>query len=501
MGQEAVYAQFKELIRITCGFALEGGREDTLVQSIQKRMKKRNVEFIEGYHALLIREVSEIHALIELLTVNETYFFREPEHLKLVVDTLIPELLAFRKSGTIRILSVGCSTGEEPYSIAMLLRERFGAESEKLFHITAVDIDTNVIDKARKGIYHKPSFRGMDSQLLERYFIEETEGQYRVCENIRKQVKFEVMNLLCGNYSIGMSLPDFIFYRNISIYFPQDVQRRVFNRLADLLNEWGYLIVGAAETLHHDLGIIPMVSRNSLFFFRKQPFYPLYEEHNQQKNNPVNNHINNVIDSTKTIKKLDAIPPNKKNTITVLTPAITPKTPINFDPNLQYEIALHKAQNNKYDEALELVESIIEINNTFTKAHGLKASLQLTLARFDEAITSAERLLELAPLCTEAFLMLGLIARHKGNDELAFKRFREAIYLNASCWMSHFYTAEILYSRKEQKKAQGNYEAVIRILASSVVTGRTEVFFPLSFNAEQFIRICHHKLTILKETP
>ena len=168
-------------------------------------------------------------------------------------------------------MSAGCSTGEEPYSIAIMLRERFGAESERLFAITGVDIDSTVIATAQQGVYGKGSFRGMDQSLLERYFEPRDSGRFQVRESIRKQVEFEVVNLLGASYPQRMQLPDIILYRNVSIYFPGQVQREIFGRLAELLADGGCLLVGASETFHHDIGILSLVKQDSLFFYRKTP--------------------------------------------------------------------------------------------------------------------------------------------------------------------------------------------------------------------------------------
>lgn len=173
---ETGLAPFKELILRTCGFSLEQGREQTLAEGVAARMARRGVACSRAYHAILVTDREELNALVELLTVNETYFFREPDHLNLVADKLLGEILAAREQRPVRILSAGCSTGEEPYSIAMMVRERWGADSERLFSITGVDIDSGAVAAARRGVYGRGSFRGMDQGVLQRHFDATGEG-------------------------------------------------------------------------------------------------------------------------------------------------------------------------------------------------------------------------------------------------------------------------------------------------------------------------------------
>lgn len=497
LDNERVLDQFKDLIRITCGFSFALDREETLLKALQARMKVRGAASPEGYHAILIRERDELNSLIELLTVNETYFFRESQYLKLVTDTLAPELLAARRVGMVRILSAGCSTGEEPYSIAMLLRERFGSECESLLRITGVDIDSKAIATARKGIYGKSSFRGIDPAMQERYFIPEAGGSYRICDAVRRQVDFEVVNLLDTGNSLGMLLPDIILYRNVSIYFQQDVQQSIFSCLADLLNDGGYLIVGASETLHHDVGILSLVNRNALFFYCKSPTIAIVDRRVEKRQPP-------PIEKVTAVPKF--LPPVAEAPVSaLLPPQATPvrarimAQPGGNDPRECFDSALDKARTGFQDEALALLETIIARDATFVKAHGLKASLLMNAARFDDAYAVGETMLELDPFCLEGCLILGMIARHRGDDGEAFKRFREALYIDAACWLAHFYTAEIMFVRKEGKRARGSYETVVNILENGSLQELGQAYFPLAFNAQQFISICRHKLSLLKE--
>lgn len=488
-------ARFKELILLHCGFSLEMGREQTLVEGLRSRMAARGMDEPAAYHAVLVRERDELHSLVELLTVNETYFFREPDHLNLAIDQLLPEFLPGPGCGPVRILSAGCSTGEEPYSIAMMLRERYGAQSERLFAVSGVDIDSSAIACARRGVYGKGSFRGMDQGMLNRYFEPAGPAQLRVREEIGKRVFFEVANLLGPAYPQGMQRQDLIFYRNVSIYFPQEVQRRIFAGLAGLLNEGGYLIVGATETIHHDIGILSLVERGALFVYRKTRIAHA-ERRGSRREEP--GRPRPAAAAARSSAPLSA--GSRDNRMPRQQPMAGPgKRPSSYrDLGVLFDSALDLARKGQTDQALEFLDAILERDPCFAKAGVLKGSLLMSDARFGEAAAISDSLLARDPLCLEAYLMLGTVARHQGKEEDAFRRFREAAYLDPSCWFAHFYSAEILFAQGDAKQARTGYETASRILEKGGAAPG-QAFFPLAFNAEQFIVICRHKLSLLKE--
>lgn len=500
-GGIADLAPFKKLLLDTCGHSFEMEREQALSTALARRMGAAGIDAGEAYHALLLRDQQELLRLTELLTVNETYFFREPEHLNLMVNTLLPELMAARSRMPVRILSAGCSTGEEPYSIAIMLRERFGAESERLFAITGVDIDSTVIAAAEQGGYGKGSFRGMDRTLLERYFEPRESGRFQVRESIRKQVGFQVVNLLGASYPQRMMKPDIILYRNVSIYFPGKVQREIFGRLAELLAEGGCLLVGASETFHHDIGILSLIQQDSLFFYRKTPPLVFAERRSSSRFSvPPERAAGSGAQGAAVIPAVSGARRSRALERHVPEPSRTPAPPSpQQDVREQFDAALLLAHGKQHDKALPLLDAIIARESSFGKAYILKGSLLLNASRFDESRSVCEAILGRDPLCMEAYLMLGIVARQKGDDADAVRRFREAIYLNANCWLAHFYSAEISYAQRDEKRARSGYETAVRILESGSLQKHGEDFFPLSFNAEQFIVICRHKLSLLTQ--
>jgi chemotaxis protein methyltransferase CheR len=162
---------FKNLIKERCGLHFEDSRTASLSEGIRNRMAESGIASYPKYLDCLMYDQDEFHCLVNLLTVNETYFFREPVHLQLLTQRIIPELLAQKKTEKkIRIVSAGCSTGEEPYSLAIAAMEKYGAAAKTFCTVIGADIDGDALRKAEKGVYNTHSFRGLSDDLRERYF-------------------------------------------------------------------------------------------------------------------------------------------------------------------------------------------------------------------------------------------------------------------------------------------------------------------------------------------
>lgn len=501
---QADIAPFKTLLLAACGFGFERERESVLVDALGRRMAATKAVSLDAYRSLLAASADEMVRLVELLTVNETYFLREPEALRLVTDRIVPELLAARPGGTVRLLSAGCSTGEEPYSLAILLRERFGPGWENLCRVAGVDIDASVLAAARRAVYGKGSFRGMDQDLVRRHFSPSPEGGWRLDPDICGAVRLEPANLLTGGCLSLMRDQDVILYRNVSIYFPPEVQKAVFHRLADCLVPGGYLLVGATETLHHDLGLLTLVERDGLFLYRKSEGCPSRDRTGRLAD-PVGPASQAVAarkcrlqSAPAEPKKRSGAPLSRSRPAAVDGPASRPANPHGLDKEDLLTKALNLGRQQRAGEALALVEQALAEDSTCVRGQVLKASLLIGLDRTVEARQACRLALGRDPLCLEAKLMLGIVALVGNDSEQALACLREAICIDPGCWLAHFHTAEIMFSRDERKRARGGYETALRLLTDAPAGAGAARPFPLNFNADQFMAICRHKLALLK---
>ncbi len=188
--------------------------------------------------------------LMDVLTTNETYFFRESFQLKAFTDEVIPELIKIKSArghSTLRIWSAGCSTGEEPYTIAMLLSEIPELSSWNV-EIIGTDISQRVLQHARRAVYGKASFRATEGHDLQKFFTPLDEG-YKVNDAIRKLVTISHLNLFDTNRMTMLGKMDVIFCRNVIIYFDLAAKKRVVESFHNALYDGGFLLLGHSESL------------------------------------------------------------------------------------------------------------------------------------------------------------------------------------------------------------------------------------------------------------
>jgi len=222
---------------------------------LQKRLSPRarelNFESFQKYFYFLQydpRADAEFDEISDLVTTKETYFFREPSQLTAFVDEIVPDILSRKGVRKIRVWSAGCSTGEEPYSIAILLQESRAFERVG-FDIFASDISQQVLVRARKGQYREAAFRATDPDIRDKYFSREEDGSWRIRDEIRNRVSFGRLNLYDEPRVSLLGYVDVIFCRNVIIYFDDSSKRMVINSFYNRLIDGGYLLLGHSESL------------------------------------------------------------------------------------------------------------------------------------------------------------------------------------------------------------------------------------------------------------
>ena len=222
---------------------------------LQKRLSPRarelNFDSFQKYFYFLqydARSDAEFDTIYDLITTNETYFFREPAQLTAFTEEIVPDLLSRKTIKKIRVWSAGCSSGEEPYSIAMLLQEADYFE-HAAFEIFASDISQQALTRARKGQYRESAFRATDPRMRDKYFVRENENTWRVSDEIRNRVSFGRLNLYDEGRVALLGTVDVIFCRNVIIYFDDSSKRTVVNNFYNRLTSGGYLLLGHSESL------------------------------------------------------------------------------------------------------------------------------------------------------------------------------------------------------------------------------------------------------------
>lgn len=246
--------RLRDLIQAYAGLRLEDAKLQALVPKLEAAMRDIGCPSLSALGDLLMREMAfgagkAWTAVIPLVTINETYFFREMHQLEIFRSHLVPEMQR-RNAGRrhLKILSAPCSTGAEPYTLAMLLEQGPANLMGWNVEIHGVDIDGPVVEQAREGLYPKAAFRATDQAQLERWFKAEGD-RYRIQDRLRKAVSFRQGNLLEMAKWPGFRGFDVILCRNLLIYFDQPTQRRLVDLFFQALNPGGYLLLGHSESL------------------------------------------------------------------------------------------------------------------------------------------------------------------------------------------------------------------------------------------------------------
>jgi chemotaxis protein methyltransferase CheR len=248
---EDVFRLIRDIIKDYCGLYFDDASRYLLEKRLSRRVRNHHLNDFRDYYRFIRydkRAEEELTAIMDVLTVNETYFFREQNQLNAFSEEILEELKTVnRDRKTLRIWSAGCSTGEEPYTIAMLINER-GHFNGWDIEIHGSDINQRVLQTARRGVYRKNSFRTTEPYFMSKYFIEE-DGSFKINDVVKKHVNFNYLNLLDPFKSKFLGKMDVIFCRNVLIYFDNASRRRVIENFHDRLVDGGYLLLGHAESL------------------------------------------------------------------------------------------------------------------------------------------------------------------------------------------------------------------------------------------------------------
>lgn len=247
------FTRLAAFINDVAGIKMPDGKMTMLEGRLRRRVRATGTETIAGYSDWFFEDGhqdGEIVHLINAVTTNKTDFFREPRHFDHLRDAILP---AFREGGRrkLRAWSAACSTGAEPYTMAMVMDAFAAQHGGPDYTILATDLDTEVLEVARRGIYPAPLVAPVPPVLRQRYVLAARAAKradVRIVPALRAKISFAQHNLMDGRYDIGDPM-DMIFCRNVLIYFDKPTQEQVVRRLADCLRPGGYLFLGHSETI------------------------------------------------------------------------------------------------------------------------------------------------------------------------------------------------------------------------------------------------------------
>jgi chemotaxis protein methyltransferase CheR len=263
---DAEFEQYRTLIYSESGITFTPTNRSILESRLKERLRDKSINSIKDYFALITKDKEELKAFLDSITTNLTRFFRNQAHFDALEHFVVPELLKLKKGSlgtTLKIWSAGCSTGEEPYTIAMLMSEILPPPWK--YEIVASDISLKCLMSAKEGFYPDNRVTGVPESYLGKYF-DKVEGGYKIHTDIMSKIRFDYHNLKNDS---GLRNLDIVFCRNVMIYFDEAAQTAVINRFWDSMAAKSFLFIGHSESLF---------GMNTKFEFVKTEWATLYRK-------------------------------------------------------------------------------------------------------------------------------------------------------------------------------------------------------------------------------
>jgi chemotaxis protein methyltransferase CheR len=269
------FVAFRDFIHEKCGIFFAENKKYLVENRLSKRMATLGLKSFRDYFYQVKYDTSlkEFNMLMNLVTTNETSFYRNPPQLACFQQEVLPLIIEQKRQAgygkRLKIWSAGCSTGEEPYTLGMILLEVLGERNDWNIEIIANDISENVLYSARTAAYSEMSLRTTPPQIVNKYFTREGE-KYCVIDNVKRLVKFSHLNLADRRKMALMTDMDFVFCRNVMIYFSDDIKKQIVKGFYGSLRPGGYLYIGHAESLHGISKAFKLVYfKNGLVYFKE----------------------------------------------------------------------------------------------------------------------------------------------------------------------------------------------------------------------------------------
>ena len=414
------FAQLRTLLARSAGLVFDEARRDSVAYCIAERLRATGAPDVSSYLSLLV-DPSERQQLLNEVTIQETHFFRNPPQIRALRKYVIPELLkhADTHGRRLRIWSAGCSTGEEPYTIAMVLRELLPTTAGWDIKVIATDVSSRALEAARRGQYGERAVQMASPEDLARFFTTHGGGVYEVRPEIRSLVHFRHQNLVTDPVPFGADERiDLVLCRNVTIYFSRDTTRALMARLHTALRDGGYLFLGHSETLwqvSEDFRLVPLGTGDSAAFV---------------------------------YRRLDQAAPERRGTVLP-----DRRTEDDGPPPPKPE---------------RRAESRRDTRPVPAPRPPFPAVVRAALVegRYDDAVAAADALVNADPLNPRGHYLRGLALINSGLDGDALIDLRKAVYLDPSGGLGHFLLAGVLSRLGDRAAAAREYRAAADTLGN-----------------------------------
>jgi chemotaxis protein methyltransferase CheR len=481
---------FIRLIAEQTGLEIKAHDRASLSTKLLLRMRALKLSSPELYYQLLDAKTMESYQewqnLIALLTNPESYFFRDQYQFNLLRNQIFPALIQRKQANkTIRICSAGCSTGEEPYSLAILLQELIPDLEQWKLTILGVDINSVFLEKAKAGVYRSWSLRRLDPAIQQRYF-RVVNDDYHIDPRIKQLLKFQTLNLVSDPFpqlSSEMREMDLILCRNVFIYFEESAIAKVLDKFYHTLQPLGYLLTGHAELHAQNLSRFQtQVFPESLVYQRPERQIEVAADSTQPELMPIesigssytsinsfleenkiktNNRREKVLIKDQPQKKI-GLQSNCKDLIGSESPETQAASPLTEKALLQRaEILL---QQNAYNLALEQVNKALAQNSGNAYPYYLTAQIFAKIHDYEKAVYYCQQSLEIDAFSVFPYYLLANIAEQQGDLVEAKRLLKKIIYLDSYFVAAYFKLRNIYQQEGDEKRSVKMQQAIVNIL-------------------------------------
>jgi chemotaxis protein methyltransferase CheR len=518
--------EFRDRIEAEMGLVFSNDRHDQIAHALNSRsaaLHKTPRRYIEALDA----KSSEWKQIAALLTVPEGYFFRHADHLRAFVDLVVPERMAAHPHDrTLRILSVGCAGGEEPYTLSITLLEDKAFPPDWTVRIRACDLNPEALRHAERGVYTNWALRATPPSCKERYF-ESAGNRHRIREEVRGSVSFENCNALHLFQPQAAETIDAVFFRNVLIYFSAEAIRAAINGAAHLLAPGGYLFLGPAETLRGISDDFVLCHTHDTFYYRRKnsigsfvPYVPLsapqlaavpaldfdagIAAHSAALAPPpiaaafATAWMDEIQRSAERVRALDAGRKPAKSALAPGNPG-TPGAPHAHPPvtgaeQVQRLLALFTAEH--YGDVIAGVAVLSPDLQRDVDVQFLLALAHLNRREIAEAEAACQSLLARDSLNSSAHYILALCREQAQDPAGAAEKDRIAIYLDPSFAMPHLHLALMARRQGDARAARRAFEHATLLLARE--SASRLLMFGGGFTREALCELCRRELRALR---
>ncbi len=501
LSKEAFYL-FQKLLVEKSGLLFDGNKRQTLYATILERASERGLSSCEEYYDFLVKDPrgnSELMELLDRLTINETYFFRNEQQFETLKNHVIPEIVKrkmYVPGRPLRIWSAGCSRGNEPYSIAAMLLETLPFPENWDISVLGTDVNRKALAIAKEGVYVEADMRRVSNYYINKYFDREGD-KYILKDLVKRMVSFEYHNLAKDPFFIDrMQKLDIIFCRNVTIYFDIDTTKRITDNFYNCLDQDGYLFIGHAETLWRiNNKFMPVEFPQSIIY--KKALHPAKETGEK----PFMGVPEINLDDFGFF-----VPARAKESLTETVqaeaeayqaaPIVSEEEKTKKKGGIHLDVLYKKAaklfNEKKYEESLDLIDRILAEDENNVLAHFAKANILSNQAKYELAVEELHKIIKEDNLYVEAYYLLGVLAYKVGNLTEAEEQFRRVIYVDPGIELAYYNLGNIYMCKGEYSGAAREYKNAVKLLEKR--PQNDTVKFSENFTVDFLLRACKKNL-------